>query len=116
PVVHMEQFRLGLHEPGCVDLDASALLHGYLNHARARKAELILGTGPLAIEWSNSAWRISFRDATVIAPILINAAGAWAGEVAIAAGISDRGVRPLRRTAITFDPPQGYDARCWPMT
>jgi D-arginine dehydrogenase len=116
PVVHMEEFRLGLHEPGCVDLDASALLHGYLNGAKARSAEMILGTRSLVIEQSKGAWRISFRDATVTAPILINAAGAWAGEVAIAAGISDRGVRPLRRTAITFDPPQGYDARRWPMT
>jgi len=116
PVVHMDEFRLGLHEPGCVDLDASALLHGYLNGAKARNAELILGTGSLAIEWSEGAWRISFRGARVAAPILVNAAGAWAGEVATAAGLSDRGVQPLRRTAITFDPPQGYNARRWPMT
>jgi D-arginine dehydrogenase len=116
PVVHVEQFQLGLHEPGCVNLDASALLHGYLNGAKARNAELILGTGPLAIERTKGAWHISYRDARVTAPTLVNAAGAWAGEVATAAGISDRRVRPFRRTAITFEPPQGYDARRWPMT
>lgn len=116
PIVHMEAFRLGLHEPGCVDLDASALLHGLVKGARARQTEIALGTGALAIAWGGAAWTVGFHDQTVTAPILVNAAGAWAAEVAAAAGISAHGIHPLRRTAITFDPPAGCDATRWPMT
>jgi D-arginine dehydrogenase len=47
---------------------------------------------------------------------VINAAGAWADDLAARAGIKTKGLRPYRRTAITFDPPAGADMRSWPMT
>jgi D-arginine dehydrogenase len=49
------------------------------------------------------------------APVIVNAAGGWVGQVACLAGLPDRNVVPFRRTAVTFDPPGGYDVRRWPM-
>lgn len=46
--------------------------------------------------------------------IVLNAAGAWADEIARLAGAGSLGLQPLRRTAITFDPPSGTDAPGWP--
>ena len=116
PVVHMEKFTLGLHEPGCVDLDTNALLHGYLRQARRNGAETFLGTEIESLARSSRVWRAATRNETIEAPILINAAGAWADEVAARAGLPRRGLEPLRRTAITFAPPAEHDARKWPMT
>jgi D-arginine dehydrogenase len=116
PVVRMDEFCLGLYEPGCVHLDANALLHGYIKGAKMRNAEIALGTGALTIDRRGRTWIVSFRDQVVTAPTLVNAAGAWAGEIAVAAGVSARGVRSFRRTAITFDPPSGHDPTRWPMT
>jgi D-arginine dehydrogenase len=50
----------------------------------------------------------------VKAPVLINAAGAWADEVATACGARALGLQPLRRTALLIDPPAGVDIRDWP--
>jgi D-arginine dehydrogenase len=54
---------------------------------------------------TGEAWR---------APVLVNAAGAWADGVARLAGIAPLGLRPLRRTIIVVDPPAGADVRFWP--
>jgi D-arginine dehydrogenase len=116
PVVHMEKFTLGLHEPGCVDLDANALLHGYLRQARRNGAETFLGTEIESVARTSRVWRAATRNETVEAPILVNAAGAWADEVAARAGLPRRGLEPFRRTAITFAPPAEHDAHKWPMT
>jgi D-arginine dehydrogenase len=116
PVVHMEKFTLGLHEPGCVDLDANALLHGYLRQARRNGAETFFGTEIESLARTSRVWRAATRKETIEAPILVNAAGAWADEVAARAGLPRRGLEPFRRTAITFAPPAEHDAHKWPMT
>ncbi|MBV8428651.1 MAG: FAD-binding oxidoreductase [Hyphomicrobiales bacterium] len=116
PVVHMEKFTLGLHEPGCVDLDANALLHGYLRQARRNGAETLVNAEAAVITRSCGVWRVATRREALEAPILVNAAGAWADEITARAGLPRRGLRPLRRTAITFALPAGHDVRKWPMT
>ena len=48
------------------------------------------------------------------APLVVNAAGAWADEVAALAGITRVGLQPRRRTAVLVDPPPGMDVSRWP--
>ncbi|MCL4673908.1 MAG: FAD-binding oxidoreductase, partial [Sphingomonadaceae bacterium] len=48
------------------------------------------------------------------AKVVVNAAGAWADNVASLAGVAPVGIRPLRRTVITFDVEQ--DVSGWPFT
>jgi D-arginine dehydrogenase len=50
------------------------------------------------------------------APLLVNAAGAWADEVARMAGVAPIGLQPRRRTVISFAAPEGEDVRAWPFT
>ena len=47
---------------------------------------------------------------------LVNAAGAWCDAVAALAGVRPVGLVPKRRTAFTFDPPEGMDTARWPAT
>ncbi|MBV9568403.1 MAG: FAD-binding oxidoreductase [Hyphomicrobiales bacterium] len=116
PVVLMESFTLGLFEPGCVDLDANALLHGYLRHARRNGAEAITASEVKSITRHFGVWSVATGKDTIEAPLLINATGAWADEIAARASLPRRGLEPLRRTAITFAPPPEHDALSWPMT
>jgi len=48
------------------------------------------------------------------APLLVNAAGAWADGIGRLAGARPIGLVPKRRTAITFDPPAGLSIDRWP--
>ena len=116
PVVKIEPFALALHEPGCADIDAASLVQGYLKLARRNGADVVLESEALRIDRTDREWRVEAGGAVLRAPVLVNAAGAWADDVAALAGLKRRGVKPYRRTAITIDPPAGHDAMRWPMT
>src|SRR6185369_5101878 len=45
---------------------------------------------------------------------LVDAAGAWADELAQRCGVAPLGIQPKRRSAFTFAPPAGTDVRPWP--
>ncbi len=47
--------------------------------------------------------------------MLVNAAGAWADELAYLAGVAPIGIEPLRRTACLVQPPEGLRVDRWPM-
>ena len=46
---------------------------------------------------------------------MVNAAGAWADEIAGLAGVAPIGLQPMRRTAILVEPPPGAEIDDWPM-
>jgi len=46
---------------------------------------------------------------------VVNAAGAWADDLAAMAGIERIGLTPKRRTALLVDPPAGLNPDPWPM-
>jgi D-arginine dehydrogenase len=107
----------GLLDPDGLKLDSDALLQGYGRTARAAGATIMLGARVAGIERSAGGWRVrSDQGAVFSASILVNAAGAWADEVACQAGVPPLGLTPLRRTAILVDAPQGTDVRAWPFT
>src|SRR5262249_50547760 len=115
PVLRIDGYSLALYEPGCADIDTNALLQGYLRLARRNGVTLFFDAEASAIRRQNGLWHLDCRGATLEAPILVNAAGAWADEIAALAGLPRRGITPYRRTAITFDPPEGCDIASWPM-
>ena len=55
------------------------------------------------------------QDATYTAPIIINAAGAWADQIGGLAGAASIGLQPKRRSAFIFAGPEGVDTHGWPM-
>ena len=105
-----------LWEPGCRDIDVAALHQGYLKGARRNGVAVITGTRFLsaARDRAGRRWRIETGAGTVLADILVNAAGAWADPVAQAAGVAPLGIAALRRTMIVaaIDRPVDPD---WPL-
>jgi D-arginine dehydrogenase len=100
--VHREGLRLEPH----------ALLQGYARAIKAAGGDVVTGARVSAI---GPRWRVTTDSGdTYEAPILINAAGAWADQVATLAGVRPLGLTPLRRTIIVFDPPAEMDVRGWP--
>ena len=102
--------------PACADIDAHALLQGYLRLARATGLNVLLSTEAASLERRGGRWHLATSEMSLTANAVVNAAGSWADDVAKRAGLRPRGLQPYRRTAITFDPPAGADVRIWPMT
>jgi D-arginine dehydrogenase len=96
------------------DLEVDALLQGYLREFRRHGGEFRSACQASQLHWSAGAWTVSAGGETFQAPVVVNAAGAWAGQVAELAGLDSLGIQPLRRTALTIDPPGGMDIRDWP--
>jgi D-arginine dehydrogenase len=105
-----------VHEPHAMDIDVGALHQGFLRGFKARGGRLMTGAGVRAIERRGESWRIQTAAGHLTAGTVVNAAGAWADEIAETAGIAPLGLVPKRRTAITFDPPGGMAVARWPMT
>jgi len=100
----------GLADRRGIRLDPHALLQGNLRQLRTRGGELRTSQRIAAIEHSGGAWTVTSETGhRFSAPILVNAAGAWADEVAKVAGVQPVGLEPKRRTIITFDAPPGTD-------
>jgi D-arginine dehydrogenase len=101
----------GLREQSCGDIDVAGLHAFYLKAARAAGAEVVLGARLIEAERSGSTRRLSTSAGPFQAGILVNAAGAWADEVARIAGARPLGIRPFRRTIVQLrvDPPAAPD-------
>jgi D-arginine dehydrogenase len=97
-----------------MDIDVHALHQGFLRGARAAGAILMTDSKIDDVQHRGGVWSIALKEGLVSAPVLINAAGAWADEVAELCGALALGLQPLRRTALLVDPPGGIDIRRWP--
>lgn len=98
----------GIADRNGIRLDPHALLQGNLRQLRSRGGELHAGQRVAAIAYANGGWSVtSDKGERFSAPILVNAAGSWADEVAKLAGVAPLGLQPKRRTIITFDAPPG---------
>jgi len=101
-------------DPDGMDIDVNALQAGFLRGARAAGARLVVDHWIRDATWRDGQWFIELNDGPVSAPVLVNAAGAWADEVAQVCGARPLGLKAMRRTALLVDAPAGVDIRHWP--
>ena len=95
------EWRYATLEPGCADIDVAGLHAAYLGAFRRRGGEVALDSGLHKARHSNGRWTVELEGgATMIAPVLVNAAGAWADAVAAASGVQSLGLAPKRRTMV----------------
>ena len=98
----------GIADRNGIRIDPHALLQGNLRRLRDRGGQLLTGQRVSAITRQEGAWEVVTGEGDRFsAPILVNAAGAWADVVAELAGVRPIGLSPKRRTIITFDAPPG---------
>jgi len=114
PVLREESLAMGLVEAGALHIDVAALLDGYLTGFRARGGELATRASVTDLRSHRGSWEIRAGDALHRAGVIVNAAGAWADQIGALAGARAIGLAALRRTAITFDPPDDVDIAHWP--
>jgi D-arginine dehydrogenase len=88
----------GLSEPSCADIDVAGLHAAYLKSAWVAGARLVTGAELIEAQRSGGAWRVATKAGLFTADIMVNAAGAWADQVAVRAGVTPLGIRPYRRT------------------
>lgn len=102
-------------EPDCFDMDVSALHQGFLRQVTRHGGAIALDTRIHALRRGDGAWHATATDGTAItAATVVNAAGAWADEVAASAGEPRIGLQPKRRTAALV-PADPWEPSGWPV-
>lgn len=116
PVMRSDAFQYGLLEPESTDMDVHALHGGFLRGFRSRGGIVVTNTEVSALTRDGDDWIAETRGGdTYKAPVVVNAAGAWADVVAELAGVRTVGLVPKRRTAMLFDPPSEQKIENWPL-
>jgi D-arginine dehydrogenase len=120
PVLRRDRIVGAVYEPDACDMDVHAIHQGYLRDLRRHGGSLSCNAEVTRIERVGASWEVTcggggdIEETTYCAPVLINAAGAWADTVARMAGVKPLGLQPLRRSAFTFAAPEGVNASAWP--
>ncbi len=102
-------------EDDAADVDVHALHQAYLRQFRSRGGTLAVNAQARGLSHRAGEWHIETAAGIVRAPIVVNAAGAWADAVAKNAGAAPLFIQPCRRTAVLVELPHGVRGDAWPM-
>ena len=109
----------GLVEPDGYDIDVAGLHQAFLRGARANDARVVRSGAVVAMSRTGDVWEVQTEADSFAAPVVVDAAGAWADEVARIAGADPVGLTPLRRTVFTFAAPADVAGQAeverWPL-
>ncbi len=114
PVLNQDYLAGALYDPSTQELDVAAIHQAYLKGFRARGGELFTDAEVLRFATEDAPWRVETKAGPVEAAVVVDAAGAWADEVAGLAGVPPLGLVPKRRTAFLCEPSLPIE-RDWPM-
>jgi D-arginine dehydrogenase len=115
PILSAQYGAAALLDPAAMDIDVHGLLQGYVKALRKDGGVLVTDADVASLERSGGLWRAVTRTGSYAAPVLINAAGAWADTIAGLAGLRPLAITPLRRSAAVLDLCAGIEASGWPM-
>lgn len=97
------------------DIDTDLLLQQFAREARAQGAQIVTGARVGQIRRTPTGWAVTAGGTVHDARIVVNAAGAWADQVAVMAGVRPLGFTACRRSMARIPAPRGLDVSRWPM-
>ncbi len=115
PVLRPDKVLGATLEPDADDMDVHAIHQGYLRGLRHAGGAVVCDGNVTALKRTGDLWRVQAGGVGYEAPVVLNAAGAWADVVATRAGVRTIGLQPRRRSAFIFAPPAGVDCTPWPI-
>jgi D-arginine dehydrogenase len=114
PILRPECVAGALYETGACDIDVHGLHQAYLRMLRARGGVTVMSSRVTRLEYAGE-WAAFTDNACYHATVVVNAAGAWADEIASLAGVAGIALRPCRRTALLVNAPAGVQIGSWPL-
>ncbi len=113
PILADETLIGGAYDPDWKSIDTHELIQCYLRGLRNNQSLLKTGHEVIALAPRAEGWQVQTSNASINARWVVNAAGAWANEIAQLAALSPIDLTPMRRTAAMIAAPVG--ASGWPV-
>jgi len=115
PLLRSDYIHAALLEEEAHDIDVHALHQGFLRGFARRGGSFEANCEVKSIERNGEVWDCETRAGRISAPVIVNAAGAWADAVGAMAGARPIGLVPKRRTAVIVPAPEGVTPDGWPI-
>jgi D-arginine dehydrogenase len=115
PILRREGLIGAVLDRHSADIEVHELHQGYLRLLKSRGGTVSTEAQVMALERYDAGWLVTTSHQILRAAIVVNAAGAWADQIADMAGAQLVGLQPLRRTACLLDSPPGSQSDSWPM-
>jgi D-arginine dehydrogenase len=115
PILNPETVAFAAHADHAWDIDTDLLLQGMARQARTQGATILTRAQVTGIAPKAGGWRLDWGGGATTARVVVNAAGAWADQVAALAGVAPIGLQPMRRSMARIPAPAGHDPARWPM-
>lgn len=103
------------HDPAAWDIDTDKLIQQFARMLRASGGTVVTRAQVTDITRTSKGWEVCTTATTYRARHIVNAAGAWADQIATMAGVNPLGLTPLRRSMAVVPAPAGLDVAGWPM-
>jgi D-arginine dehydrogenase len=103
PVLMPEAFSAAGLDTGSFACNAPLLLEDHRQRAEAGGVDIITGAKVHSAQRLGSGWELGAGQEGFQAAVVVNAAGAWADELAVLSGVEKLGLQPYRRTAAIVD-------------
>ena len=113
PILNDTVTRAAYH-PEAYNVDTDRMIQDFAKTVRASGGQVLTGNPVTAITFDKT-WKVRCGTETLFADILVNAAGAWADQIAVMAGVHPIGITPLRRSMARIPAPGGHDVSHWPI-
>lgn len=115
PILRPERIMGAVIEWDAQDIDVDRMLSGYATALKRQGGQVKTAARVGNLTRRSGVWEVTVGEALYSAPIVINAAGAWASGLAKMAGATAIEVCPLRRSAAILPAPDGQDPSRWPL-
>lgn len=110
PPLRPELIDCALYEPHSMEVDVHALHQGFVRGLRDRGGRVHTGAGVTQLRRVDGLWHVHTTDGSVhTAPLVVDAAGAWADVVGGMAGADPIGLVPMRRSVFMVAAPDDLD-------
>jgi len=100
PVLRPKRLAGAAIDAAAQDIDVLALHQHFVRVGRSRGLEVRASSRLTTARRVGDAWVLTVGGETLHAALVVDAAGAWADDVAQRCGVTPLGMRPLRRTAV----------------
>ena len=115
PILNNKTVSRAAYDDGAMDIDTDRLIQQCARILRRSGGTVHLNTRVSGIALDADTWRVAHSQGETVARHLVNAAGAWADQVAKLAGVAPIGLTPYRRSMARIAAPGGHDVTRWPM-
>ncbi|MGJ8544720.1 MAG: NAD(P)/FAD-dependent oxidoreductase [Sulfitobacter sp.] len=115
PILAAEKLAFAGYHEAAYDIDTDRMIQDFARQLRHAGGRVETSAAVTAIRRDGDMWHVSCGAREFSAPMLVNAAGAWADQIAALAGAAPLGITPLRRSMARLPAPGGHDVTGWPM-